>query len=81
VLLSVIKFVKSLKYGVVCVNVCVVHMQIIPDFINVVFFQVVKCLSFLLVLTTAMVSVTIPYVCPVFSTWFEYPELLLFLMA
>jgi hypothetical protein len=24
-----------------------------------------------------MVSITVPYVCPVFSIWFEYPELLI----
>jgi hypothetical protein len=31
---------------------------------------------------TPIVSVMVPYVCPVFSMWFEYPDLLLlFLMV
>jgi hypothetical protein len=37
--------------------------------------------SFLCVLMMSMVSVMVPYLCPVFNTWFEYPQLLLFLNA
>jgi hypothetical protein len=39
-LISAVKIVQCLKYGVLCVNVYAVHMQVIPiDFINVIFFQ------------------------------------------
>jgi hypothetical protein len=39
-------------------------------------------MSFLPVFMTSIASVIIPYVCPVFHLWFEYPELpLLFLIV
>jgi hypothetical protein len=72
-LLSVVMFMLGVKCGIVCVNVCVFHMEVIPTyFINVVFFKVFKCLPFLPVLMTIMISVIVLYVCPVFSMWFEY---------
>jgi hypothetical protein len=43
---------------------------------------VFKCFPSLCVLTMSNVSVTVPYVCPVFDIWLEYHELLLlFLIA
>jgi hypothetical protein len=41
------------------------------------FSSVFMCFTFLCVFTISMVSVMGPYLCPVFSIWFEYPELLL----
>jgi hypothetical protein len=46
------------------------------------FSSVFVCFPFLCVFTISMVSVMGPYLCPVFSMWFEYPELpLLFFIA
>jgi hypothetical protein len=46
------------------------------------FSSVVKCFSFVCVLIMSIVSVMVPYLCPVFSMWFEYLGLLLlFLIA
>jgi hypothetical protein len=42
-----------------------------------IFFRIFRCLPFLSVLITWIVSVMLPYTCPVFSIWLEYPELLL----
>jgi hypothetical protein len=36
---------------------------------------------FLFYFITSIVSVIVPYVCPVFSIWFDYTELLLLLIA
>jgi hypothetical protein len=44
------------------------------------FSKVFKCLPFLPVLMMSIVSVIVPYVCPIFIVWFEYPELLLLLL-
>jgi hypothetical protein len=39
------------------------------------FSRVFICFPFLCVFTMSMVSAMGPYLCPVFSMWFEYPEL------
>jgi hypothetical protein len=70
VLLSVVKFVQCLKYGVVCLDVYVAHTQVVP--LDV-------CL--LPVLMKTIVCVIVPYVCPIFNICFEHPELLLFLIT
>jgi hypothetical protein len=46
-LLSTIKFIHCLKYGIICVDICIIHMQIIlTDSIDVIFFQGI-CFSIL----------------------------------
>jgi hypothetical protein len=42
---------------------------------------VFRCFPFFCVLIMSIVSVMVPYVCPMFNMWFEYPELRLFLIA
>jgi hypothetical protein len=43
---------------------------------------VFKCFPYFPTFITSMMSVIVPYVCPVFCIWFEYPEFpLLFLIA
>jgi hypothetical protein len=41
------------------------------------FSNVFVCFPFFSVFMKFIVSVTLPYACPVLSMWFEYPELLL----
>jgi hypothetical protein len=66
------------------VNVCAIHLQAILMILYMWYLSsVFKCFPFLCVLSMSILSV-IPQlrVCPVFNTWFEYPELLLiFLIA
>jgi hypothetical protein len=45
------------------------------------FSSVFRCLPFFSVFKTFIMSTILPYVCPVFSMWFEYPELLLLLLV
>jgi hypothetical protein len=46
ILLSWVNFVYCFEYGIVCINVCVIHIQIIlTDFINVIHFQCVQIFS------------------------------------
>jgi hypothetical protein len=83
VLLHIVKFVLRLINGVVCVDVYIVHMQVVPtDFITVIFLR--------------SIQMSAPPPCPCNShsicyyslcmlclfIWFEYQEMpLLFLMA
>jgi hypothetical protein len=41
---------------------------------------VLRCLPFLPVVITSIVSDITPHACPAFNMWFEYPELLLLLL-
>jgi hypothetical protein len=41
------------------------------------FSNVFRCFPFSSISTTSIVSVILPYACPVFNTWFEYSELTL----
>lgn len=47
------------------------------DLVQWYFSNVFKYLPFLCILIKSTGSAMVPYLCPVFNTWFEYPELLL----
>jgi hypothetical protein len=42
---------------------------------------VFKCFPFLCAITMSIAPVIVPYLCPVFSMWFEYPQLLLLFLT
>jgi hypothetical protein len=69
VVLAGVHFLQYSEYWVLCVNVCVIHLQVI--FADLVFFHVLKCFHFLCILIMPIVSIMVPYLCPVFNTWFE----------
>lgn len=77
-LLPGVHFMQCSEYWVMCLNVCVIHLQLIfAHLVSVVFSIVFNCFSFLYALIMSVVFAMIPYLCPVFNTWFEYSELLL----
>jgi hypothetical protein len=84
--LSVIYFLYCLKYRVVGVDVCVVHLRSVSTHriydVYTYISNVFRCFVFLSVFKTFIVLVVLPYLCSVFNICFEYPELpLLFLIA
>jgi hypothetical protein len=81
-MLTGVHFLQCSEYCGVCVNVCVIHLQVIfADLYMWYFFNVFKCFPILCILIPSTVSAMVPYLCPVFNMWFEYPELLLLLFS
>jgi hypothetical protein len=67
VLLIGVHFLQCSKYWVMCVCVCAIHLQVIfADLVYVVFSQCI-CFPFVCVLIMSIVSVMVPYLCPVLN--------------
>jgi hypothetical protein len=60
VLLPIVKFMHFFEYRIVCLDVCIVHVYVVlANFVNVIFFKVFRCLHFLPVPMTSIVSVIV----------------------
>jgi hypothetical protein len=65
-----------------CVSICVSFMCRFSLLVLYIWYlsNVLRCVPFLPVVITSIVSVITPYAYPVFNMWFEYPEILLLLL-
>jgi hypothetical protein len=76
----------SISYSASNIGLCVsIYVSLICRFSLLVLYiwylsNVFRCLPFLPVVITSIVSVVTLYECPIFNMWFRYPELLLLLL-
>jgi hypothetical protein len=71
-LLTGVQFLQCSEYWVMCVNACVIYLQVILLILYEYEYMrhssdVFKCFHFLCVLIMSIVSVKVPYLCPMFN--------------
>jgi hypothetical protein len=79
-MLTGVHFLQCSEYWVMCINVSVIHTLFLQTLCTWYFSNVSKCFPYSCVPIMSIVSAMVPYVCPLFNTWLDYPELLLVLL-